>query len=64
MSSTGRFGARYGATVKKRVEKVEAVQRQKHQCPYCNRYTVKRVATGIFECKKCGKRFTGKAYWP
>ena len=64
MNSSKRFGARYGSTIRKRVNKVESIQKQKHKCPFCGRFTVKRVSAGIFKCKKCNKKFTGKAYWP
>ncbi|MBU2496911.1 MAG: 50S ribosomal protein L37ae [Nanoarchaeota archaeon] len=64
MNSSKRFGARYGATVRKRVDKVESKQKQKHKCLFCGRFTVKRLSVGIFHCTKCKKKFTGKAYWP
>lgn len=62
--STGRFGSRYGVGVKKRVLKVEAKQNQKHECPYCGFKKIVRKTRGIFECKKCGKRFAGGAFTP
>ncbi len=64
MKSTKRFGPRYGSTVKKRVEKIEVRQYKKHKCPFCSRFSVKRVSVGIFNCTKCKKKFTGQAYWP
>jgi large subunit ribosomal protein L37Ae len=59
-----RFGARYGKTVKERVAKVEEQQRKKHKCPYCNKVKVKRISAGIWECRGCMAKFTGKAYSP
>ncbi len=61
-SSTKRFGARYGKTVKDKVASIEKQQRTKYTCPYCSREQVRRVATGIWECKKCGAKFANKAY--
>lgn len=61
---TGRFGARYGATVRKRVKAIEEKLRQKHQCPYCKSYRVKRVSVGIWQCRKCGTVYAGGAYTP
>lgn len=60
--SIKRFGARYGRTLKERLAKVESVQRGKHKCPYCNSLKAKRLSTGIWHCRKCNAKFTGKAY--
>ena len=60
--SVRRLGSRYGRTVRFKLGKVEAEQRKKHKCPYCNYKKVKRVAVGIWHCKKCGATFTNKAY--
>ncbi len=60
--SIKRFGARYGRGVKLRFGKIEAEQRKKHPCPYCRAVRVKRVAAGIWQCRKCGSKFTGRAY--
>ena len=62
LGSIKRFGARYGRTVKLKLAKIEKEQRKKHKCPYCNSMQVKRVAVGIWFCKKCKAKFTGKAY--
>ncbi len=63
VKSTGRFGVRYGKTIRQRVLAVEKKQKQKQKCPYCNAFKVKRIASGIWHCKKCDNKFTGKAYW-
>lgn len=57
-----RFGARYGRKAKKKIAKIESVLRKKQKCPYCNKNKVKRVAFGIWYCRGCTKKFTGKAY--
>jgi len=57
-----RFGARYGRKTKQRFGTIEQEQRKNHKCPYCNAEKVKRSSVGIWECKKCGSKFTGKAY--
>ncbi len=65
VGSTGRFGPRYGRKIRQRVLDVEVKQKAKHTCPYCKKFgSVKRIAAGIFKCKKCKKEFTGKAYYP
>ena len=61
---TARFGSRYGKGVKKRVVEIEKVQKQRHVCPKCGMQYVKRLASGIWECKKCGTKFAGSAYVP
>ena len=62
IGSAGRFGARYGRKLRSKINNVEKVQRKKQKCPYCSRLAAKRLAMGIFECKKCNAKFTGKAY--
>ncbi len=60
--SVKRFGARYGRKLKERFGKIELEQRKKQKCPYCSAPKVKRIAVGIWECRKCKTKFTGKAY--
>lgn len=62
LGSIKRFGSRYGRTVKLKLAKIEKEQRKKHKCPYCNNMQVKRLSAGIWFCKKCKAKFTGKAY--
>ncbi len=60
--SVKRFGARYGRRVRLNLGKIEKQQKELYKCPYCNAKKVKRIAAGIWECKRCGARFTAKAY--
>lgn len=62
LGSAKRFGSRYGSKPKHKFAKIEKEQRKKHKCPYCNNVAVKRVAMGIWHCRKCNSKFTGKAY--
>ena len=62
LGSVKRFGARYGRKPKLKFSKIEAEQRKLHKCPYCSKIAVKRVAMGIWHCRKCNAKFTGKAY--
>jgi len=64
IGAAGRFGVRYGRRIKQRVIGVEKEQKKKHVCPNCKKPSLKRVATGIWQCKKCGLKFAGKAYKP
>jgi len=59
---TKRFGARYGTKPKKKFAQIEVQQRAKYHCPYCSKTAVKRLSLGIWQCRKCNVKFTGKAY--
>lgn len=62
LSSIKRFGARYGRTVKHKFALIEKMQRMFYKCPYCFKKKVKRISAGIWQCRKCGSKFAGKAY--
>jgi len=59
----GKFGARYGATVREKYSAVASKQAQKQKCPFCKKFTAKRIAKGLWNCKACHKRFTAHAYY-
>ncbi|EIW70018.1 60S ribosomal protein L37a [Tremella mesenterica] len=59
---TGKYGTRYGASLRKTVKKMEITQHAKYQCPSCGKNSVKRTAVGIWECRACRKGFAGGAY--
>ena len=60
--STNRLGARYGWTIRNKLEKIERKQKELYTCPECNKKSVKRLAVGIWECTKCQAKMAGKAY--
>ena len=62
VGSSGRFGARYGRRLRQKVTEIEKKLKQWHKCPYCNKERVKRLAAGIWCCRSCDSKFTGKAY--
>jgi len=64
IGSAGRFGPRYGKKTKVRLIKVEKLQRQRHECPSCQKKTLKREASGIWACRNCGHKTAGKSYTP
>lgn len=64
VGSSGKFGTRYGMRVRKKWLEVDKKQRIAHECPSCKRMAVKRVSTGVWECRKCGTKFAGGAYAP
>lgn len=61
---TGRFGARYGRKIKLQVQEIEKISKAKHACPYCGYKKVSRIYAGLWQCSKCGSKFTGGAYTP
>ena len=63
VKSAGRFGIKYGLRVRGRLKKVEEKQRKKQICPLCKKGIVKRLASGIWKCKKCKKKFASNTYY-
>ena len=62
LASGKRFGSRYGRKTRHKFSRIESEHRKMHKCPYCSEIKVKRISVGIWECKKCDAKFTGKAY--
>jgi len=63
-SMVKRFGARYGSRLRKKVQEIEMMQRSYYVCPMCGRRRVRRAASGIWRCLKCGYTFAGGAWSP
>ncbi len=61
--SAGRFGARYGRSVRAKLIETESKQRKKQKCPYCGKMGIKRLSKGIWKCPKCNKKFTSDVYY-
>ncbi len=64
VGSTGRFGARYGAKLRRRVLDIEKKASEPNRCPSCATRALKREAVGLWKCNKCGLVFAGGAYVP
>jgi large subunit ribosomal protein L37Ae len=62
VKAAGRYGARYGRSVRVKISDIEAIQRKKQTCIFCNG-TAKRLSKGIWLCKKCGKKFASHTYY-
>lgn len=58
----GKYGTRYGATLRKIVKKFEVSQHATYVSPFCGKNSVKRVAVGIWKCKHTNKKIAGGAY--
>jgi large subunit ribosomal protein L37Ae len=64
VGTAGRFGARYGVRIRKRLLRVENKAKEPYACPFCGFSRTKREAAGLFVCRKCNAKFTGGAYVP
>ncbi len=64
VGSTGRFGVRYGAKLRRRVLDIEKRRHEPNRCPACATKALKRKAVGLWTCNKCDLLFTGGAYVP
>ncbi len=62
--AAGRFGPRYGTKIRKLVVEVEEKMRAAHKCASCGHPAVRRIGTGIWQCRKCGYTFAGGTYTP
>merc|ERR1711915_696845 len=60
----GKYGTRYGASLRKMAKKIEVSQHAKYTCKFCGKDAVKRSAVGIWKCKSCRKTVAGGAWAP
>jgi large subunit ribosomal protein L37Ae len=58
----GKYGTRYGGTLRKVIKKMEVTQHAKYNCSFCGKNAVKRQATGIWNCGRCKKTMAGGSY--
>ncbi|MBS3055925.1 MAG: hypothetical protein J4473_00675 [Candidatus Aenigmarchaeota archaeon] len=56
------MGSRYGKRINEEVRKIQNMARSSYKCPSCSRKRVKKLAAGIWECKKCKSRYASGAY--
>ncbi len=62
--ATGRFGARYGVSVRRNAGIAMKKRSTKYTCPVCHYAKVTRKSVGIWSCGKCGHTFAGGAWEP
>ncbi len=58
----GKYGTRYGASLRKLVRKIEVAQHSKYSCVFCGKTSIKRKSVGIWICGSCNKVQTGGAF--
>merc|ERR1712117_439876 len=61
---TGKYGTRYGASLRKTVKKMEVSQHAKYTCSFCGKDNMKRKVVGIWKCgtKNCSVVMAGGAW--
>jgi large subunit ribosomal protein L37Ae len=64
VGAAGKYGARYGVRVRKRLNKIETDKSKRYACPNCKHESVKRKGTGIWKCGRCDLVFAGGAFRP
>ena len=62
--ATGRFGARYGVSVRRNAGMAMKKKSAKYTCPVCQYRKVTRKSRGIWFCSKCDHTFAGGAWEP
>ncbi|KAJ1835174.1 60S ribosomal protein L43 [Coemansia sp. RSA 2711] len=59
---TGKYGTRYGASLRKVVKKMEITQHSRYECTFCGKTNVRRQAVGIWKCGSCRRSVAGGAW--
>ncbi|KAH0506658.1 60S ribosomal protein L37a [Microtus ochrogaster] len=58
----GKYGTRYGASLRKMVKKIKISQHAKYTCSFCGKTKMKRQAVCIWHCGSYMKRVAGRAW--
>ncbi|MDE1865258.1 MAG: 50S ribosomal protein L37ae [Candidatus Micrarchaeota archaeon] len=53
---------RYGASIRKRYNKIREEKRMRYLCDVCGKEAVRRKGSSIWECRHCGTIYAGGAY--
>ena len=59
---TGKYGTRYGSSLRRQIKNIEISQHSRYTCSFCGKDTVKRKAVGIWDCSACKKVVAGGAW--
>lgn len=60
----GRFGAKYGQSIRKLITEMGEKKKRTYICPVCKRKSLVRESSGVWICTKCGIKIAGDAYTP
>ncbi|MDI6721789.1 MAG: hypothetical protein QMD85_05325, partial [Candidatus Aenigmarchaeota archaeon] len=52
----------YGKKIRQAVNEANKKARARYKCPSCSRIAVKRMANGVWQCRKCMTKFAAGAY--
>jgi len=63
VKSSGRFGVRYGIKPRRMLSAIEEKQRKKQVCPFCKKPKLVRLSKGIWNCKRCSKKFASDTFY-
>lgn len=61
---TGKYGTRYGSSMRKITKKYEVAKKMRYVCPFCGKPHMKRLSIGIWRCSACYKTLVGGAWTP
>lgn len=59
---TGKYGVRYGSSLRKRAKICMEQKRKKYECRFCDKFNVRWMAIGLWKCKGCQKVMSGGEY--
>ncbi|MCI4368465.1 MAG: 50S ribosomal protein L37ae [Solirubrobacterales bacterium] len=62
VGNTGWMGPRYGIRIRRRVLELDRSRVPSAACPHCSTVSVDRIASGVFECRRCGVKYASGAY--
>lgn len=56
------YTAKYGASIRKMVDKSIKAKRTRYECPKCHKLKLARKGTAMWACRGCDAQFAGAAY--
>jgi ribosomal protein L37AE/L43A len=56
------YTARYGASIRKMVDKAIKAKKARYECPKCHKLKLTRRGMAMWTCKSCDAQFAGACY--